>query len=841
MSNPKLAVEFAALGEKSVLASIDRVTGAGQSYLDKWVEHTKSATVRNEASYTSFWNKIIALEDRKTREMFQMSRTRLAEEERIAKQRERAEAAASREIVRQKKAETAELIAEGKRVLQAQEAQARESARIAKQTRAQLNLENRVVNAGGYGPNLPTASAPTTSGAASALNTGLVNAAAFLNVATSAYYMASKAVAVVSSFVLDAAKWEAMTLALENMEGGAANAAGAIARLYEIAKAPGIDLETAQHAYLKLRAVSIQGSEAERIIKAFSNTVARGGGGSVQLGRVIEQFTQMRAENRVLQQDLKFMKNSMPELASLMQKAFGTTTAEGIRKLGLNAKQFTEGILAEMEKLPKAQQTLTSEIENTGVAWSRLKAAFVDTDYVKSKLQSLTKTLEALRTAIAGNEQEKARAEINAKYDNQISSLAKVNQSPARWLMYKIRGGSALNDEAYRGQLAGQLEKQRRAELALLDKAYEKPKTLDEVLGEFDPNNPFKVRGAKEKVSSKKKSESSGSGETDLGWNDPKRVAAAKKYARDLEKIERERRERSAKEFREAREEEEKANKDHQNKVTAWNQAKIDENRKRNQEANAFEGSKNPLVQAELAYWSEAERITELFANEEDKRTKYLEQANQDRLASIRQFYADQYSIALTGSADMFMALAELRKNGTSEANDAYQVLFGISKAFAIADATVKLASAAISAMSDPDSITTAQKFANMGSVMAAGAGLISQINATAYSGVFDKGGNIPAGGWGIAGENGPEIIQGPAHVTSTRDTARLIGNSGGTKVVVNNYAGVAVSTKSNSNGEIEVLIQRAAEAAEDRIAGGIASGGGKVARQMTRTFGVKR
>lgn len=50
----------------------------------------------------------------------------------------------------------------------------------------------------------------------------------------------------------------------------------------------------------------------------------------------------------------------------------------------------------------------------------------------------------------------------------------------------------------------------------------------------------------------------------------------------------------------------------------------------------------------------------------------------------------------------------------------------------------------------------------------------------SAFAGMFDKGGRIPSGQWGIAGENGPEVVRGPAMVTSTRDTARALqGGSG--------------------------------------------------------------
>jgi TP901 family phage tail tape measure protein len=44
----------------------------------------------------------------------------------------------------------------------------------------------------------------------------------------------------------------------------------------------------------------------------------------------------------------------------------------------------------------------------------------------------------------------------------------------------------------------------------------------------------------------------------------------------------------------------------------------------------------------------------------------------------------------------------------------------------------------------------------------------------SAYAGMYDTGGNIPRGQFGIVGENGPEIINGPVNVTSRRRTAAL-------------------------------------------------------------------
>lgn len=42
------------------------------------------------------------------------------------------------------------------------------------------------------------------------------------------------------------------------------------------------------------------------------------------------------------------------------------------------------------------------------------------------------------------------------------------------------------------------------------------------------------------------------------------------------------------------------------------------------------------------------------------------------------------------------------------------------------------------------------------------------------FAGMYDRGGYIPRGQFGIVGENGPEIVNGPANVTSRRNTAAL-------------------------------------------------------------------
>jgi hypothetical protein len=69
----------------------------------------------------------------------------------------------------------------------------------------------------------------------------------------------------------------------------------------------------------------------------------------------------------------------------------------------------------------------------------------------------------------------------------------------------------------------------------------------------------------------------------------------------------------------------------------------------------------------------------------------------------------------------------------------------------------------------------------------------------SAFAGFFDTGGSIGAGQWGIAGENGAEIIRGPANITSTKDTAAMMGRGA---PVTNNYNVILPNARTKQEGD---------------------------------------
>lgn len=140
--------------------------------------------------------------------------------------------------------------------------------------------------------------------------------------------------------------------------------------------------------------------------------------------------------------------------------------------------------------------------------------------------------------------------------------------------------------------------------------------------------------------------------------------------------------------------------------------------------------------------------------------------------------------LSFTGAAgDMVGQFANFAKNIAGETSGAYRALFAISKAFAIADSMMKVQQAiAAAAASGP----FPWNLGAMASVASALGGVVSTISSTNFSGAYDDGGSIPSGKWGIVGEVGPEIVQGPANVTSRKDTEALLSGSQQQKPEVN-------------------------------------------------------
>ena len=191
----------------------------------------------------------------------------------------------------------------------------------------------------------------------------------------------------------------------------------------------------------------------------------------------------------------------------------------------------------------------------------------------------------------------------------------------------------------------------------------------------------------------------------------------------------------------------------------------------------------------------------------------------------------------LTSASQTFDGMAGLALAAGGKTSAAYKTLFGISKGFAIADATIKTQQAVAQALSLPFPANIAM----MGQAAAQGGRIISSISS--IQGAFEHGGMINAGNYGIVGESGAEIVKGPAVVTSARTTAgkaRSPGEGGGAMTVnihnsVSDVADVQ-ATQSADGRSIEIAVTRAKAEIRDEIQRGYGIG-----RDIQENFNAER
>ena len=212
---------------------------------------------------------------------------------------------------------------------------------------------------------------------------------------------------------------------------------------------------------------------------------------------------------------------------------------------------------------------------------------------------------------------------------------------------------------------------------------------------------------------------------------------------------------------------------------------------------------------AQKEYFSIMENETELLRLETQKRIDIINQMYKDNLLSATQYMEaqskliDSYyknagkkktkdTILSDESVDRVTKLKDVTQTlsdafsdmagSMNKSSSSYKALFAIQKGFAVASATMNAILAWSQALSDPTQMSWIAKLTQYANAIALTANIISQLRSVQ---MYDKGGEIKAGELGIVGEYGPELIQGPATVTSRKDTADIL-NRNQSNIVVN-------------------------------------------------------
>lgn len=181
------------------------------------------------------------------------------------------------------------------------------------------------------------------------------------------------------------------------------------------------------------------------------------------------------------------------------------------------------------------------------------------------------------------------------------------------------------------------------------------------------------------------------------------------------------------------------------------------------------------LEQLESFYQARKELILENTALTEEERTALEEELTRNRNERLAQLEQERLSQIFQSSSQLFDGLAGLAKQFAGEQSTVYKAMFAASKAFAVADAVIKIQQGIANAAALP----FPANLGAIGTVVSATAGIISTISGTEYSGAYDNGGTIPQGKVGLVGEYGPELVAGPTNVRSRRETAEALREGG--------------------------------------------------------------
>ncbi len=157
---------------------------------------------------------------------------------------------------------------------------------------------------------------------------------------------------------------EKLQKGLEAQLGSAEAAREEMAKIREEAKAPGLGFEQFVKGSLQLQAVGDSADKSRQTISAFGNALALAGKGAGELDGVVTALTQIKSKGVISAEEINQIAERLPQIRPAMQDAFGTASTEAIQKLGITATQFVDGIVASLEKLPKASSSFSNDLTN---------------------------------------------------------------------------------------------------------------------------------------------------------------------------------------------------------------------------------------------------------------------------------------------------------------------------------------------------------------------------------------------------------------------------------------------------------------------------------------------
>jgi len=181
--------------------------------------------------------------------------------------------------------------------------------------------------------------------------------------------------------------------------GSAEGAKEEMKKLQKIAESPALGFEQAIQGSIQLQNVGYSADQARVLMEQLANTTAIGGGTADDLAEVTRQFSQMQGKGKILEAEMRIIKERMPAVGKAMQDAFGTQSTEAIQKMGVSTNEFIRKLLVEMEKMPRVEGGFSNSLQNVGInlklMMARMGESINSIFDVQGRLDGLGKKLEA--------------------------------------------------------------------------------------------------------------------------------------------------------------------------------------------------------------------------------------------------------------------------------------------------------------------------------------------------------------------------------------------------------------------------------------------------------------
>lgn len=248
--------------------------------------------------------------------------------------------------------------------------------------------------------------------------------------------------------------------------------------------------------------------------------------------------------------------------------------------------------------------------------------------------------------------------------------------------------------------------------------------------------------------------------------------------------------------------------------------------------------------------YAEMQRINGLMEAEEERHAKAM------RHAEVQAFQ-NQVSL-ISMAATQMTALADIMANGTADIEAQVAEMNEFQKAMFIVSQTVAAAQALVNGISM--GVKLAEMFPLAAPAMLAfgtgvGAASAGAIAGVTIAGAFDNGGYIPSGQIGAVAGFGDEfvngtLIQGPANVTSRKDTAELLrdsaGSSGGDvslKIdIENRIPGGQYQVEQLSEGRVRIIAEQVfSRNIDEGVSNVLGNNNSKTAKSMRKNYKTTR